>query len=190
MSEARFDPTRAVTFDLTHGLVHVEGAPSRVLVPAEALAALARAAGPEARDAFAEAIGSSLGKRVASRLTHVRTASADAVVEHLNGELALAGLGVLGLERWGRALVLVVDQSPLGAGGDALLASVLAWALRAATGAMIAVAPIDRDATRARFFVGSPRGVSTIEAMLADGVRWGDALVRLHAEPNAQGASS
>ncbi len=53
MPDLRFDPSKAVTFDLTHGLVHLEGAPSRVLVPAEALLALAAAAGAEATAAFA-----------------------------------------------------------------------------------------------------------------------------------------
>ena len=34
------------------------------------------------------------------------------VLDHLGGELALLGLGSLGLERWGRALVLTVEGAP------------------------------------------------------------------------------
>src|SRR5262249_55758598 len=115
MSHVRFDPSKAVTFDLSHGLVHLEGAPSRLLVPAEALGALAAAAGAEATRAFGRTLGEALGRRAGGRLAEgggLRGASADAVIEHLGGELALAGLGSLSLERWGRALVLVVDQSP------------------------------------------------------------------------------
>src|SRR5689334_22347123 len=117
MPDLRFDPSQALTFDLAHGLVHLEGAPSRLLVPADGLLVLARAAGPAAVATFGRSLGDAMGRRVASRLAEaegVRAATVEVVVEHLGGELALIGLGSLGLERWGRALVMVVDQSPLG----------------------------------------------------------------------------
>ena len=179
-----FDPSKAVTFDLSHGLVHLEGAPSRLLVPAEAPRALADAAGPEAAAAFGRAMGEAMGRRAASRLgagAGVDEAPVEAVVEHLGGELALAGLGSLGLERWGRALVLVVDQSPLGAAGDGLLGAALAAALEAAAGREVRTLLLGRDAVRARFLVGGSAGVARVEAWLEDGVPWGEALVRLHA---------
>src|SRR4051812_29787773 len=142
MPEARFDPSKAVTFDLASGLVHLEGAPSRLLVPADALRALCEAAGAEASSAFGRAIGAPMGQRVASRFAGagegagegVKKASVETIVDHLGGEMALAGLGSLALERWGHALVLVVDSSPLEGGGDRLLEAVLAGALEAATG--------------------------------------------------------
>src|SRR5262245_38721231 len=115
MPDLRFDPSKAVTFDLSHGLVHLEGAPSRLLVPSDALVLLAKAAGPEAAAMFGRSLGEAMGRRVASRLAATEGVSStpvEVVVDHLGGELALAGLGSLGLERWGRALVLVVDQSP------------------------------------------------------------------------------
>src|SRR5216683_1463505 len=102
MNHVPFDPSKAVTFDLARGLVQQEGAPAGLIVPAEALAALARAAGPEASRAFGRGVGEAIGRRVASRLAAadgVRAAGASAVVEHLGGELALTGLGSLGLER-------------------------------------------------------------------------------------------
>jgi|SRR5580692_1046539 hypothetical protein len=179
-----FDPSQAVTFDLSHGLVHLEGAPSRVLVPAEALGALADAAGLGAAAAFGRAMGEAMGRRAASRLgvgRGVDEATAEAVVEHLGGELALAGLGSLGLERWGRALVLVVDQSPLGAGGDGLLGAALEAALEAAAGREVKTLLLGRDGVRARFLVGGRAGVARVEAWLEDGVPWGEALVRHHA---------
>ncbi len=179
-----FDPSKAVTFDLSQGLVHLEGAPSRLLVPAEALRALAEAAGPEAAAAFGRAMGEAMGRRAASRLgagTGVQEAPVEAVVEHLGGELALAGRGSLGLERWGRALVLVVDQSPLGAGGDGLLGAALSAALEAAAGREVRTLLLGRDAVRARFLVGGAAGVAKVQAWLGEGVPWGEALVRLHA---------
>jgi hypothetical protein len=183
MNHVPFDPSKAVTFDLARGLVQQEGAPSGLIVPAESLAALARAAGPEASRAFGRGLGEAIGRRVAGHLAEadgVRAAGASAVVEHLGGELAMTGLGSLSLERWGRALVLVIDQSPLGAGGDALLETVLAAALEAAMGEPSAVVGLARDGVRARFLVTGPAGADKVRAWLNEGISWGDALVRLH----------
>ena len=183
MNHVPFDPSKAVTFDLARGLVQHEGAPPGLIVPTEALAALARAAGPEAFQRFGAAIGAACGRRVASRLAAangVRAAGVGAVVEHLGGELAVTGLGSLSVERWGRALVLVVDQSPLGAEGDALLESVLEAALEAAAGERPRVIVLARDGVRARFLVTGHAGADKVRAWLNDGVSWGDALVRLH----------
>lgn len=183
MTPLRFDPSKAVTFDLAHGLVHLEGAPSRLLVPAEALGALTRAAGPEATAAFGRALGEAMGRRVAARLAAadgVEAASTATVVEHLGGELALAGLGSLGLERWGRAVVLVIDQSPLGAAGDALLEATLAAAIELAAGRDVRALLLGRESVRARFLIGSEAALARARAWLGEGVSWGDALVRLH----------
>ena len=183
MTDLRFDPSKAVTFDLAHGLVHLDGAPSRLLVPAEALVALTSAAGPEASAAFGAAIGEAMGRRVASRLGEggVVAAPIAVVVDHLGGELALAGLGSLGLERWGRALVLVVDQSPLGEGGDRLLEAALASAIAAAAGLAAGVLLLARDGVRARFLVGGDAAIEKTRRWIDEGVAWGDAIVRLHA---------
>ena len=187
MNHVPFDPSKAVTFDLARGLVQQEGAPSGLIVPAESLAALARAAGPEASRAFGRGLGEAIGRRVAGHLAEadgVRAAGVGAVVEHLGGELAMTGLGSLGLERWGRALVLVIDQSPLGAGGDALLETVLAAALEAAVGERSSVIVLARDGVRVRFLVTGAAGAEKVRAWLNEGVSWGDALVRLH-DPTA-----
>ncbi len=183
MNHVPFDPSKAVTFDLARGLVQQEGAPAGLIVPAEALGALTRAAGLEASRAFGRAVGYAIGRRVASGLAEidgVRAAGVAAVVEHLGGELAITGLGSLGVERWGRALVLVIDQSPFGAGGDALLESVLAGAMDAAVGDRSSVVALAREGVRARFLVTGPAGASKVRAWLNEGISWGDALVRLH----------
>ena len=182
MPDLRFDPSKAVTFDLTHGLVHLEGAGARVLVPADALFALAALAGAEAGAALARSMGEAMGHRVAARLhaEGVAAAAVEVVVEHLGGELALAGLGSLGLERWGRALVLVVDHSPFGAGGDAFLEGVLAAAVEAAARRDVHALRLGRDGVRARFLLGGRAGTDKVRAWLAEGIPWGEALVRLH----------
>lgn len=190
MPEARFDPSKAVTFDLTSGLVHIEGAPARLLVPADALATLCAAAGPEATNTFGRALGAPMGLRVASRFAAegeargegVKRASVESIVDHLGGEMAIAGLGSLTLERWGHALVLVVDSSPLEAAGDRLLAATLAGALEAATGKAVSALPIARDAARARILIAGSAAVEKAKAWLEQGMSWGEALTRLHGQ--------
>lgn len=188
MPHAPFDPSKAITFDLAHGQVRLDETPPRALVPAEALAALANAAGREASEAFAKALGEPLGQRVARRLggsaDKAREASVDEVVDHLGGELALAGLGSLSLERWGRAVVLVVDQSPLLGAGEGLLAAILSSALRGATGRDARCAPLMREGVRTRFLVASEKAAERAQGWLKDGASWGDVLARLHTPSN------
>jgi hypothetical protein len=188
MPDLRFDPSKAVTFDLAHGLVHQEGAPPGLLVPADALLALVKAAGPDAVAVFGRSLGEAMGRRVASRFaaaSGVAGASVEAVVEHLGGELALAGLGSMGLERWGRAMVIVIDRSPLGGEGDALLGAALEGALGAAAGREVHTALLGRDSVRVRYLIGGAGGVDRVRTWIAEGVSWGEALVRLHGPPAA-----
>ncbi len=63
-----FDPTEAVTFDLDFGRIHLDGAPSRVMVPAAELMTICAAAGSEATARLGAAMGKAAGKRVALRL--------------------------------------------------------------------------------------------------------------------------
>lgn len=180
MSHPPFDPSRAVTFDLAHGQVHLEDAPRRVLVPAEALLSLSAQAGDDALRALARALGEPMGRRLSRRLGEMKAATISAVVEHLGGELALLGLGSLALERWGRALVLVVDQSPFGEEGDVLLAATVEAALAQATGRELGCVVLDRDEARVRFLVVNPSSAKEAREWLEEGQSWGDVLVRLH----------
>jgi hypothetical protein len=183
MPDPRFDPSDAVTFDLAHGLVHLEGAPARVLVPAEALVALCAATDEATVSAFGRAIGQAMGRRAAGRLSHdggIQRKPPEVVVDHLGGELALAGLGCLGIERWGNALVMVVDHCPLEAAGDRLVSAVLGAALVAATGSEAHTVLLGREGTRARFLLSGSKGVERVRAFLAEGRSWPEALVELH----------
>ncbi|MDP9148596.1 MAG: hypothetical protein M3O36_01440, partial [Myxococcota bacterium] len=114
MAAVSFDPTHAVRFDLPHGTVRAAGDDGPLLlVPAAALNALARSAPPEAVEALGLEMGSALGRRTASRMVDAQGASVEAFVTELAGQAALCGLGVLGVERWGRALVVTLEKSPL-----------------------------------------------------------------------------
>jgi hypothetical protein len=160
-----------------------------VVVPTEELLALCAAAGAEATEKFGRGIGRWMGHRVVGRFgggKAVRSASLGAIVDHLGGEWAIAGLGAFGLERWGRALVIVIDRSPLGGEAQRLLAAMLESAIHTATGRAVAVVMLESDSLRARFFVGSIAVAGKVREWLGQGVSWGEVLARLHAPDGTQ----
>jgi len=174
-----FNPTHSVRFELGRGQVSVDGAEPRLLIPADALRHLCDSAGAEGVKDFGRRVGTEIGRRVASRLDG--SASIAAMVEHLGGDLALSGLGSLGVEIWGKALVLTVKDSPLGKSGDALLSAVLEGALQRALARDTAIVPIDRDGEKARLLAVNPRKAEAVRRWLAEGVSWGDVITRVDA---------
>jgi hypothetical protein len=181
MALARFNPTGSVEFDLTRGQVKLGGDGERLLVPVDALLALCQAAGDEAARDFGRRLGTEVGRRVAARLTEgVDRAPVEAVVEHLGGELALMGLGSLGVERWGRALVVMFEGSPLGAIGDGVLAAILEGAVSRAFSRDASVVVLSRDDSALRLLVTGSGGAERVRALLGQGVVWGEVLTRLH----------
>jgi len=187
MANPPFDASKAVTFDLSRGQIQKEDEP-RLLVSASALVSLCQAAGPDATSAFGHAAGSAIGEAIARRFDRAgadaKGASIESVIEHLGGELAIAGFGALSIERWGRALVLIVDRAPGGADGDKLLAPLLASAVSKATKVEARCVRLARDGERARFLITGPKGAEKVRGWLMSGMSWGEALVRLH--PGAQ----
>jgi hypothetical protein len=179
-----FDAARAVRFEIERGSVHAHGDARVAIVPVDAFDAIAASS---AADAVAASIGSAIGKRVATRLGDVRGATIEAVTTQLAGELAVAGYGALSLERWGRALVLVVEGSAL---PGAMLERVVASALAAASGSKeIACATLGRDASTARLLVASSGAADRVRQWIASGVAWGDVLTRLHTDAQRGGDS-
>jgi hypothetical protein len=186
MSEAGFDPTHAVAFDLARGLVHVDGAPGYAVVPGDALSALWSSAPEAARAAFASSVGHEIGRRTALRMggaQAVRASSAETVLEQVGGEIALAGLGATSFERWGRALVVVLSGSPLGESGDTLLETLFATAIGTATGAAVRAASLGREGGTSRFLLSGEAGVARVREMIARGAGWREAVVGLHESP-------
>jgi hypothetical protein len=179
MTAPPFDPTHAVRFDLTRGSVRAGGEGDRVLlVPTSALDDLVLSAPPEAVEAFARALGSAIGRRTAARMNDPPSAPIDVFVTQLAGEAALAGVGALAVERWGRALVVVVEQSPL---AGSLLVPLVGAALEAASGRRVWCTLLARDDHAARVLVGGEAGVGRVRDWIASGVAWGEAIARLHA---------
>lgn len=171
-----FDPNGAVRFDIKSGAASDSRGARLVLVPAIALEALERTT-PGALAHVGSEVGRACGARVAARLggdSGVRASTLEVVVSNLAGELALAGLGAVHLERWGRAMVIVV-ASP-GVNSDGFLGAALAGALNAATGREVAIAPLGREGTTARYFVGTQPTVVKARSLISQGKSWTEVL--------------
>jgi hypothetical protein len=176
----RFNPSGSVSFDLVRGRVDCGG--EHVLVPADALVDLCRHASDDAVSDFGRRLGTAAGRRVAERLGDgAAGATLEEVLDHLGGELALLGLGSLGLERWGRALVLTVDGGPFGQQLDRLLGAVLEGALQRAFGRDCHAAKLVRDDRQVRFLIASASSAGKISEWLGSGLSYGEALTRLQA---------
>ena len=175
----RFDPSYALEFDLGRGQIRMANAGERLVVPSDALLALCHGASEDAVRDFGRRLGTEAGRALLGRLGDTGQASLEAVVEHLGGELALMGLGSLGLERWGTALVLSFTHSPLGGAGDLLLGSVLEGAAQRTFGRDVVATKLVRDADHVRFLITGHAGAELALGWLASGVAWGDVLTRL-----------
>lgn len=179
MPAPAFDPHGAVRFDLKSGSTSDPRGARLVLLPAAALEALERTT-PGALSFLASELGKGCGARVAVNLggdAAVRGAALETVVTHLAGELAIAGLGAVSIERWGKALVFVVTNP--GVASDGFVGAALAGALLAATGREVAVGALGKDAkdgTTSRYFVGTQATVTKIRGLVSQGKSWSDVL--------------
>jgi len=180
MALPRFDPSHSVKFDLGRGTVQIDGSSPRVLVPPSALLDLCQHAGEESLRDFGKKLGTEAGRRLAEHLgSATQSAGLEPFLEHLGGNLALLGLGSLLLERWGKALVFVVEGSPLGGAGAHLLGAVIEGALQRALGRDTRAVVLASDSDEVRLLVTGAGGAEKVRKWLADGVSWGDALARL-----------
>jgi hypothetical protein len=178
MTAAPFNATQSVLFDLAHGAVRSGASDDRLLlVPLAALLDLANAAPPAAAEALGRALGAAIGRRAAARLGDAAAASLEGFVTQLAGEAALAGAGVLGIERWGRALVVILEGSPL---PGPLAAALVGAALESASGRKVATAVLSHDDHATRVLVSSEGAVRRVQDWMASGVPWGAAITKLH----------
>jgi len=198
-----FDPSGSVAFDVGTGRIALSDGDPYVIVPAAALAALA--AGQTDARGLGRAIGVKAAARVGRRLggeagsgrldrsgtmppagaigDRLRQASAEALVELLGGEIALLGLGNLRLERWGGAMVFVLDPCAMDARADDLVLGVIEGALSIATDREVSAAVVDRSPRAARILVGNPRAIAFAVERAQSGVFFTDIIRDLHAAP-------
>ena len=190
---APIDPEEpTLTLDLDRGLVAVDER-ARLVVPVAPLLALAEASGAEAARAFGAALGASVAERARVRLGDVSGASVERALGVLASEVALIGLGGLSIERWGKALVLVLEPCALsdehaGESARVLLEACFESALSAVFGAearAVALSVLAEGAGRARVLVTSERARDRARVLLARGAAWHDVLVSLHTPGDA-----
>ena len=167
-------------FDLQSGTVQLGDDAKGVVVPAAVLAALAAAAPGDARAQVGRDLGAHLGRGVVRRAGGGRAlldADLEQVASLLAAELAVAGLGTCNLERWGRALVVHVADSPL-AGASDFLAHVIEGALAAATARPLGCAKLS-DEGGVRVLVASEATATRVRDWIRSGTTYADALGKL-----------
>ncbi len=174
----RFDPTRAIVFDLARGqLRDAEGA-RRFNLPIELVMRLYRQAPDEVRQDFAQGLGSDLGRRVSESLgSEARSASVEVWTEHLGGQIALMGLGNLRVERWGKGLVLRLE----GVASETfeLVRNLLIGALQRALGHDVALVAFEEEQSVA-FLVLSEQSALKAEALVQQGETLARVVESLH----------
>ena len=179
MATPTFDPKHAVVFDLARGATEDASKARLLLVPANVLSELVHGAEAQAKR-LGQSIGKACGTRVAARLgggDSVRRASIEAVVTELAGELSVAGVGLVSLERWGKALVVAVENTSVD--DDVLLASIVDGAMSAAVGRAVSGVTLVRQHGTARVLIGSESTCKRVRELLVGGTAWGDILARL-----------
>jgi hypothetical protein len=181
-----FDPTSAVRFDLARGSVLGPGEERQVLLSCAALDDLIVVAGPDAAASVARAMGTTIGKRVAQRLggsRGVRESALDRVIPELAGELSVVGIGVVTLERWGRAIVVAIENPAVS--HLPFLSAMVEGVLEAATDAPVRCAPLGRDEDIARILVAGDAAIARARDMLARGAQWFEVLARVQSRGGA-----
>lgn len=188
MVQAKFDPALALKFDLGRGTLSQVGGGARVLLPADVLARLLEGASEQVCRDVGQQLGTDLGRRVGLAMGDGDTAAPERVLEFLGGEMALMGLGSLGFERWGRALVFSVVDSPFGtnpSSADSFMAAVFDGAMLRLYGKTTNSICLGRVGKRVRFLVSGQSAANRVQGWLDAGVHWGEILSRLQAGGDA-----
>lgn len=174
----RFDPTRAIIYDLARGQLRDDEGASRLNLPAHLLLRLCDHAGTEGASEFARALGAELGRRVADKLGSEKdTANVEVWTEHLGGQLALVGLGNMLVEQWGRALVVRISGGP--AGMTTILEGVLEGALQRGLSRKVTAVGFERG-NETEFLVISDDAAPRVQSLVEGGFSLGQVVEELH----------
>jgi hypothetical protein len=179
MNAPSFDPVNSFRFDLGQGQIEASDKTTRVLLPAEALGQLLAGLTGEAVGDFGHLIGGDMGRRISERLQDAGRAPAPALLEHLGGEIALAGLGNAKLERWGQALVIAIVGVPFADRGEVLLSGILEGALARALSRQVSAVALGREGNVLRFALLGTAGAERVRVAISGGASFAQALAKL-----------
>jgi hypothetical protein len=183
MDTSSFDPTRAVVFDLSRGQVTLQGRSPVLVLAAEALAQVCGRLDAAALRQFGAVLGKQAGARIRERCSSVGALTLESMVDQLGGEVSLAGLGSLAIERWGQALVVRLEGCPLGAPGQELMSAYVEAALQVAVDREVTALALERGPESFRLLLCGKAGSARVKGWLQAGGSWGDALAALHHNP-------
>lgn len=182
MDTSSFDPTRAVVYDLSRGQVSLQGRSPVLVLAAEALAQVCGRLDVASLRQFGGVLGKQAGTRIRERL-NAASATLETMVDQLGGEVGIAGLGSLAIERWGQALVVRIEGCPLGATGYELMSAYLEAALQVTVEREVSALVLERGQESFRLLLCSKAGSTKVKSWLSAGTSWGDALAALHHNP-------
>ncbi len=158
----------------------LEGGGPLLLLPAELVAAMCGRLESGVVRQLGGALGRYAGSRVRARIGKAAAPSLELMVEQLGGELSLAGLGTLGVERWGQALVVRVDGCPLSTQGQELMGGYVEGALKASVEREVVAVPLERSEGTLRLLLCSKAASIKVKGWLGAGSSWVDALATLN----------
>jgi len=97
-------------------------------------------------------------------------------------------LGSLRVERWGRALLLVLDPCTLDERADEMLCGVIEGALESVAGRAASAIVVDRAGASVRLLVASRAAVARAKGLLEKGGSFVDIVTTLHTENQSASA--
>jgi len=179
-TEARgFDPGSFYAFDLARGAVSTRHGERVLVLSSEVVSTLVASAAKHGDLTAVRALGKRIGEQAASSLgSDVRGATPERVATHAAGVLSLLGWGALSLERWGDALVIVLEGAPDLDPGKLGLASLLGGMLTTLSGRDIACVPV----ASGRFVVVDPSVAEQVFSWAKEGADLAQIVAKLGAE--------
>lgn len=153
MSQPSFDPGGFFRFDLSEGTVHTRTGTRVLMLSASAVAPLVAAAVEHGDLTPVRKLGKELGEHATSGLDGpAGQATPEAVLAQAGGIVALSGWGRLGMERWGDALVVRLEEAPSIDDRRLGVAALLGGVFSSMADREVACVPVDDD----RFIIVDP----------------------------------
>lgn len=182
--------TAPLRFDLNRGRISNRDGDAFVLVPIAVMSELCRELSEDSLTSFGYAMGTEIGRRLQQRVSSpsdLPSATLNDVVAALGDELATAGLGTLGVELWGDALVFTLQDAVLSFGAaagldraDSLIAALLAGVLMRAFSRDSNVVALGRTGRTARFVACNPATSEQVERWVSERASAAEVLARLN----------